>query len=211
MEEMMKIKYKIIWIFLIVLFASCNEKYNRIKESNDAYNEFKSKIPTKLLNNFPKTIKGNNTIIEVTYPEALKHNVSYCGVFIITKLTDSSFNIEYNKSINNHSFKGLVNDSQIVKIKVKSDSEYFSKYKDAFYSKVVYLIPDYYEKYSPLNKDSLSNDVKTIIIDAGKGEFLPKDYLENYNFLPSEYKHGYTKGIIFDKKKLKMIYWMILW
>ena len=211
MEEMMKIKYDIIILCVIVLFVSCNEKYNRIKESNNDYNEFKSKIPSKLLNNFRKTIIGNNTIIDVTYPEALKYNVSYCGVFITTKLTDSSFDSEYKKNINNDSFVGLVNDSQIVKIDVKIDSNYFSRYKNLLSQKYVYFIPNYFGKYSPLNEDSLSNDVETLIIDSEKGEFLQKEYLKNNNFLPKEYEHGCTKGIIFDKKKLEMIYWMIIW
>ncbi len=207
----MQIKYPVLFLFIITLFAACNHKFNRIKEMNDDYNEFKDKIPSKLLNNFPQTIKGNNTFIDVRYPEALKHNVSYCGVFITTKLTDSSFYVEYNKSINNNSFVGLVNDSQIVKIKVKSDSVYFSKYKDVFSKNRIYLVPDFNEKYSPLYGDSLSNDTKTIIIDTGKGEFLQKEFLGNYNFFPSEFKHGYTKGITFDKKNLKMIYWIIIW
>ncbi len=60
------------------------------------------------------------------------------------------------------------------------------------------FIPEFYE------------DATVYLLNAEKGRFLKDEYLSRRSVgLPEEWKHGYTKGLIFYKKYI--IYWLEVW
>ena len=58
---------------------------------------------------------------------------------------------------------------------------------------------------------SLPEDFTIYVIEADAGEYFDKKYLTKGDFMPSEWKNGYSKGIALSEKKQVIIFWLIIW
>ncbi len=58
---------------------------------------------------------------------------------------------------------------------------------------------------------NLSEDYKLYVLEAKKGIYWDKKYLTDGRYMPSEWKHGYSKGIAFNKVNFDIIYWFEIW
>jgi len=57
----------------------------------------------------------------------------------------------------------------------------------------------------------LPKDFMIFVFDAAAGKFLPDEYLTNRDFMPDEWKHGYSRGMAFSNQKKVLIYWVEIW
>jgi len=49
------------------------------------------------------------------------------------------------------------------------------------------------------------------VIDAKPGKYLDDKYLKETNYMPKEWKHGYTRGFAISEEQKVIIYWVAIW
>lgn len=67
------------------------------------------------------------------------------------------------------------------------------------------------QEYSENTKSGLNEDFTIFILGANPGEYLDKNHLQQCDCLPTNWKHGYSKGVAMNDKQKVIIYWTIFW
>lgn len=65
--------------------------------------------------------------------------------------------------------------------------------------------------YNIVNGNRLTDDFTLFILNAGKGYFLPEEYLTHGIGLPLEWKNGFSKGIAINENENIVIFWIEVW
>ncbi len=130
-------------------------------------------------------------------------------------------------TINNKSIsKFKSSDTDIISVKRETvnywNPEKSRPYKDVVFSDRFYYPIPYFEKHSSLEYrgdindiysdttvSGLSNDFMVYVFDYKPGIYWKG--LSPLNYMPTEFKNGYSKGIALNEKKKIVIYWFIIW
>ena len=203
-----RIKIRTIFILISMLLISIGCKSKSI-DPNHAYEDFRKDISGIVFKNFPKTIYPEFKIWDITYAQAINHNVNYCGVIFETspKIINFSDKIMRLKSI--AKFEGRINDNALIQITCKNDSLYYNNL-DLKNIKDKFFVPNITEKYSLFRDKNLSN-AELIIFDSSVGNFFIDKSIKHSNNFPKIFSQGYSKGAFIDYDKSIIYYWLIIW
>jgi hypothetical protein len=74
-------------------------------------------------------------------------------------------------------------------------------------------VPNFWHnKYTTEETDcGLPKDFSIYVTEAKPGEHFDKEYLTDGNFMPANWKNGYSKGVAISEEKQVIIYWLIIW
>lgn len=193
--------------FLLLIQTNCLSQNRPDERDKRDYREIISLYPKSLVSHFPKNIddkkhgnigllfpRGNYlSYIHLTLPykdeeieqlkkEAalkVKHIYHFGDSCLILPYNYEEFEIVKSDSIRNLSFVDMLPIPNFLSLECGYTPDF---YKEA----VIYLL------------------------DAEKGHFLADDYLSKLGVgLPEEWKHGYTKGLVFYKNYV--LYWLEVW
>ena len=73
-------------------------------------------------------------------------------------------------------------------------------------------IPNFYDFDAEVKtRCKLSEDYELYVLEAKKGIYWDEKYLTDGRYMPTEWKHGYSKGVAFNKVNYNIIYWFEIW
>lgn len=204
----------LILIFFNILFISCSSQQTK---TIDSYESALKKIPDSMVSYFPKHLS------EIYYYRENFETANQC-IYFANYVFDNKDSLLINKI--QYLVKYNAADTSLVTIK---NINYTDRYKtkrvihttlkkqDQTYYPILYLEPFDaaeqkvigYNICSNSTPSGLTNDFDIYIIDSKPGKFW--DGLAGVNYLPNEWKNGYSKGISINKNKSVIIYWIVIW
>lgn len=61
------------------------------------------------------------------------------------------------------------------------------------------------------NKYLRQENCEVVLLDYKSGIFIKNEYLTEKEYLPENWRNGYSKGYAFDNSKQTIMYWLIIW
>ena len=205
----MKLKVLII-LFSVFLFACIGSDSQTIdyEQVNKEYEEYKSFFNKKLVEHFPDKIDSNITALtQSIYNEAdyisltianNEEQIQSINLPYIAKYKSSDTCLFVIKSLENldHRNTDLVN--KISKTcNCKNMLPLFNSEVSRFKNKEIHC--------------KLQDGFTYYVIDAKPGKYLDDKYLKETNYMPKEWKHGYTRGFAISEEQKVIIYWVAIW
>ena len=209
----MKLKVLII-LFSVLLFACTGSDSQTIdyKQVNKEYKGYKSFFNKKLVEHFPNKIDSN--IIEDL--ESLYETSDYQSLIIVTRATIRNITNIKQK----HHFIAQYKSSDTCLFVIKSLENLDHRNTDLVSE--ISKTCNCKNKFPILNSEGLFFKNKEIhcklqdgftyyVIDAKPGKYLDDKYLKETNYMPKEWKHGYTRGFAISEEQKVIIYWVAIW
>ncbi|MBB6611742.1 hypothetical protein H7F15_11890 [Pontibacter sp. Tf4] len=212
-----------LFIYLTLLVhVSCSSQNKRIEEANAEYRRDIEKFGAGFVTHFPKKLYTSDftTLVSENITEShpkvwLKYSPSQEHIdSLVAKLSIEAKAIyESNDSCLLIIDKHLTEDNWIDYDKA---SQYlpnlYGNERECTTSKLP--VPKFWNEYFVERKASalgLAPGYKLYIVDAQKGKFLSNDSIPNGKLTPSEWEHGFTKGVAINKQSGILIYWFDTW
>jgi len=184
--------------------------------SNNKYIKALSLFNAKLIDHFPKEIDSNY----IKYLDATSPDVGEVSLFIEKKINLKEFKnlTNYYSSVS----KEILNpsDSLLIVNRFSSENRLY-KYKLTSLEKKIIEKSSSYSLPIPnfwrcsFSSDStachLSSNFKLYVIEAKKGKYLEDKYLTKGEYMPSDWRNGFSKGIAISEKNMTVIYWIVVW
>lgn len=199
---------KIAVVLIVVFFLTNCQSLKILKEYQRDYNLLQSIIPKEVFKDFPTRFNRQLAPVGIITPNAIKHGLDYCGVFIEVKSFKDGFQGFYDEKVARYGEDISINSECVFGIFRNNDD----KYSDTSFTKcdIIQPIPNISDKLQPFRGIISSNEPTFILMNSS----LNTSYLDEYNptnNLPDRLKKGYSKGIFFDKTKEIAVYFLILW
>lgn len=211
----------IILIGFVLSVAGCNNS-QRLNYANIDYQEELKKMPSYLVNHFPKKIESLPIKSLITID-----TTSQCIYYML-------FEYKKNKALflqktfeKKHLAKYQSSDPNLIPIKTES-IRHWSKgkiiYKEVIINNTIYFPLPFFEKfnyfkpedvvktedvYSDRTKCGLSKDFTIYVLDSKPGRYWKG--LSPLSYMPVGWENGYSKGVCINKEKGIIIYWGIIW
>lgn len=218
---------KITFLFLIFIFGCTSGNHENksskllvqkkmFEYSNNKYIKALSLFNAKLIDHFPKEIDSNY----IKYLDATSPDVGEVSLFIEKKINLKEFKnlTNYYSSVS----KEILNpsDSLLIVNRFSSENRLY-KYKLTSLEKKIIEKSSSYSLPIPnfwrcsFSSDStachLSSNFKLYVIEAKKGKYLEDKYLTKGEYMPSDWRNGFSKGIAISEKNMTVIYWIVVW
>ncbi len=216
-------KRYIILVLLSICIVGCAFNQNKsvdkqiLYELNKKYEKIKEFFGREMVNHFPEKVDSTN----ITFTEGLSPDLGNLEFISINKIGDKlPETIKYfqNKAIAIYNANDscllivnrFANRNNYYKIKLsKSDFKLIDLncYRNKF------PVPNFWHNDFTTEKTycRLPKDFKLYVLEAKSGQFFDKKYLTDGQFMPNEWKNGYSKGVAISKKRNVIIYWVIVW
>jgi hypothetical protein len=212
-------------IFIFLIICGCNEKKNNspgLCYANRDYRNELSEMPPFLVAHFPDEIDRLPISSLIT-----TDTTSRCICYMLFEYgKDKAFKLQ--KQIGEkHLAKYKSSDENLILIKsesIRSMSDDKTSYDNIYINnKYYYPLPFFRtynnsqpgdsvkteDIYSNNTKCGLSRDFLIYILDSKPGHYWKGLYPLNY--MPVDWKNGYSKGICINEKKGIIIYWGLIW
>ncbi len=210
----MRILKNILILLLGIIFVySCTPNRH-----SSYYRNLISKYPKRFIGHFPKYI--TNGIIDKT--DNGEYDVT--RLFLLQKLEEDSIN-KLKDSIEKISLaiydsndtclfiiNKFTNEKNYTWPKKAPDNEIYNYLqKECLKNKIP--IPNFWGLYeedfkTPLH---LPYEYKIYVLESRKGLYWDKKHRSNGEYMPDDWKHGYSKGVAMNDKTHEIIYWFVLW
>ncbi len=202
-------KIKVLSAFFLLLILSCVD--------SDDYESQLAKMPKEFVSHFPSRIDSLSC--------SFVRNTDTTNKCIYLMLYEKNNDIGQYK-IGKYLSKYAGSDTNLITVK-RSSVTYWNPEKAVTYHSIsanhirLYPVP-YFETeelhfnkekilgvFSDKTKSGLSKDFTIFVYDYKQGSFWKG--LKPLDYMPKEYKNGYSKGIAVNSTKGLIIYWMIIW
>ena len=195
---------------IISLLLSCNNKatdYDFQKQIAKFDKTIKKHFPNKLVGLYTSSV-FNDTYHDVTSIILLNQ---FDNEKLFNKIKDSLINLSIAKYTPRDSCLLVVN-------MFTKENNYFNSFKtnDTSYLKKNCLknklpIPNFWSlDFRSKNITHLPQDYNIFVFEASHN-IIDKKYISENVYMPSYWKHGYSKGVAINNKEKKIIYWFVLW
>lgn len=190
-----------------------------LKHITKEYIQVKTSLDRKLVNHFPQKLDSNY----ITFTNSASLLSPPIGLKLIKKYKDTSewkklFNIAIAKYSAKDTCLLVVNrfankDNYSTNIKLsRKDSIIINR--DCYNMR--YPIPNFWHNKFTTKSTAyrLPADFEMIVIDAKPGIYFNQEDFEEdriSQFMPDQWKHGYSRGIAISKVRRVIIYWVIIW
>jgi len=219
------INRQIIYIAIIFAFLSCKSRnesgkiyLNKDSVSRILSNDYKSALeifPENLTDHFPANL--DTSFIGLT--DILSPEIGIVRLDLTSKFTDEQqFNNYFDRSIAIYSAEDtclMVGHRKATRenyLPVNSIDSTNLKLLDLC-SNELYPIPNFWQNdfTNDLTSCRLDPDFQIMVIEAKPGIYADNQYLSDMVDFPSEWKHGFSRGVAISKQKQIIIYWIMLW
>lgn len=191
----------------LFLVSSCLNQRQESQDKRwlDEYNKALMTFSPDQIGHFPNDLTQLSIMkLHIYYPEATKYN--YKAGLILNALADSIF---YESLLKDLELKNIFNCS------ISNDSLIFigdtvNDYSNILYGEPVPTFIDIKDRFG-ISNTRLNNREEVYIIESKQGEFLKIDNLVEGLKLPTNWLHGYSRGIVTDSLEYRLIYWLVIW
>lgn len=186
----------LMFLLLSLALVSCQST-----EKVRAFNNFCNQIDADILLNLPfskNELLNKSDFLILFYPDAIEAH-GFAGVIAGQKYDESDFMIEFDQ-IDSKFIKLNVTDTPCYKI-IPGDTNI----KDSLELK---LVPNVNDSLL-LPKEFAVGENVFYILSCKKGEYLSPSYKNYFKNNGMEY-HGYTIGLIANKAKKSLVYWLLI-
>ncbi len=203
-----------ILILIDFLFVNCNGQHTNIT-ANHEYQAALNRFPQGMVNFFPKLLSDKYSIKENF------DTTNHC-IYYVNCVFENKDSLPINK--NDYIAKYTASDKSLVTIKPESVM-YWDETKRINYSTlemqnqryypILYFESDNilknsdYNIYSDLTVCGLADNFDIYVLESKSGMYWSG--LKGVNYLPDEWRNGYSKGICVDKERETIIYWVVVW
>jgi len=210
-------KTTLLFLLSTLLFVGCYH------EGNIEYLADLRKVPKNFINHFPKKIADSMSVNLIMN----KDTSSGCIYYMLFEYEKNDIKKPFLDSINNRSIsKFQSSDTNIISVKRETVTYWHPEknrtYKNLVFGDKFYYPVPYFEKHSSLEYRGNVNDIYSDTTTSGLSQdfmiyvfdYKPGIYwkgLRPLNYMPTECKNGYSKGIALNEKKKIIIYWFIIW
>ncbi len=206
-------------ITLIIGFSCTNRNQDQFwfLEKDIDYNRVKN-VFAKYVSFFPE--KGNSKRLNCTW--SLNPDVEY-NLKVVFAYDDVSFEEEKKRLENLAIAKYLANNDSLLVLNRFSTIENYG-YPDNSEIKIELIEQEHFDDFMPIPNFSnfsthqtnntvckLPEDFTIYVLDSKSGIFLEEKQLTKGEYMPENWKHGYSKGAALSDKSNEMIYWVIIW
>ena len=194
-------------LLILIIFLSCDRK------QENEYNKKLSSFDAEIINHFPK--KPTDLYTLSVFADVNKDVVS---ILLLNKYGNNYNHIKDSlQKLSKAHY--IASDSCLLVVNMYSNEKnYFSSFKtnDTSYLNKNCLknrlpIPNFWSlDYKSKNITKLPKDYHILVFDASHNN-IDKKYLSHNVYMPSYWKHGYSKGVAMNDKTREIIYWFVLW
>ena len=210
-------KNTLLLLVSIVLFVGCYH------EGNIEYKADLRKMPSNLINHFPEEVTNDMSANFIMN----RDTTSGCIYYMVFEYKKDELAKSWLDSIDKQSIsKYEASDENIISIKRETVTYWHPEkrvnYKEVSFNDKLYFPIPYFEKrssleyrgdineiYSDTTTSGLSKDFMVYVFDFKPGIFW--EGLSPSEYMPSQWKNGYSKGIAINEKNSVVIYWFIIW
>ena len=190
----------IIFFCLTIVLTRCGDK--RAKEFLENYSKARAEFPSSLTDHFPLEFKTTGQLNAITPGGAYAYNMAFLCLALRTDSIELAGVSERLKNINARGFNP--NDTSLI---IVGDTLDYSRKVNGTPIPSFYL----YEKDFGLNSMKLDNDFTIYVLESKTGEYMTKENLTTKNKLPTNWKHGFSRGLAINNKKKEILYWLTIW
>jgi len=201
-------------IFLSVLITSCN---NNSKRYNGVYNQELKFFKKEFVKHMPR---GTNESFSYSLTKSGEYGVT--GIILKDKNDNKTYSKIHDSIIKVAIASYLPSDSCLLVINMFTTEKNLSSKKKANSEELKLLendclfdklpVPSFLElEMEAKTRCKLPDSYELFVLEAKKGKYWDEKYLTDGQYMPSEWKHGYSKGIAFDKVNFDIIYWFKIW
>lgn len=198
---------KKIIISLMILISSCNSTLSQDK-FNSSYNYYTTTLTDKtvVLEDFSKFINISNPKTPSRYtfvvPQAID-SWGYSEMAISYVLTEKEINSTLDKLLDVSKFNQ--------KLKTKNLGErLINKNMMNTLEDINAVIPQF--QYNTFYSENISiQNCEIFVLDYGIGNIFDKKYLTEKQNAIQDNEHGFSIGVLVDRKTHQIIYWLLAW
>lgn len=210
-------KIALLLLVSMVLVVGCYH------EGNTEYKADLRKMPSNFTDHFPEAITNDMSANFIMNRDTTSGCIYYM-IFEYKKneLTQSFLDTIINQSIS----KYQASDENIISVKRETVTYWHPEkriaYEEISFNDKLYFPIPYFEKrssleyrgdindiYSDTTTSGLSNDFMVYVFDFKPGIFWKG--LSPSEYMPAQWKNGYSKGIAINEKNKVVVYWFIIW
>lgn len=223
-------KKSLLMISYMLIFITCTssvdkQKYmeERLKKVNVEYQQDikESQIPMNLLDHFPHNIKYMPVSREKSYATSNKRISYMLFEYNVPRVILDSISNHYTKAaiqISSGNASNLYIVKSALQIELYGETSLckegiIKSYPIPFFESKEFNSPEDVvtkeDMYSKSNKSGLSDNFRIYVLGSESGNF--REGLEPLEYMPKEWKNGYSRGVCLNKKLGVIIYWVIIW
>jgi hypothetical protein len=205
-----------LFIFYLIFFAaycqSCEPKY--LNTAKRGLIQVKKVFPKEFTSHFPDLTKGDLLNLEITYPDGC-YAENWCGIHLIMRFPNDEIEKYEEFCKKNSSAIYHINDSCLSIINF-NPKDYKSKpvklsLCDTLDSNHL-PISNFNFFFKTLPNFNVNDEASIYVLKAEKGHFLEKENLSKKGVgLSSDWKNGYSKGIVICRKQNIAYFWLEVW
>lgn len=190
-------------LILLLILQSC---LNMTEPEHQAqYIESYKSFDKEMVSHFPKKIPNNWIHLSQGSPKNINEYSSNAELSLEIRITSKQKFEELKKE--------LIANAKIVKISSDScllvvDSDEKQNLSN-------------YDNYCPIPQETIydfesdkwikQENCEVALIDYKSGKFVESEYLTVKEYLPENWRNGYSQGYSFDNSKQTIMYWLIIW
>lgn len=205
-----------------LLSAACHNKgtFSLLGEMQKDYDSIIAFFPKDLVDIFPSMVDENVTSLT----GFLKSNPGNFEIIFIKKITNGNDNIDILKFFEDTSLASYKpNDSCLLIVNrfINRDNYYSKKSFESEEQRIVNRntcegslpIPNFWHNPYTTEETSckLPDDFKIFVLNAKPGKLLDSVYLPQREYMPPEWKNGFSNGVAISSEKQVIIYWLVVW
>ncbi|MCF8355227.1 MAG: hypothetical protein K9H48_12320 [Melioribacteraceae bacterium] len=211
-------------LILLLLIISINSCYNngdkaRLNRFNNEYKESLSNFKHDFVSYFPK--KLDEGFLELHDMKLTEYNNAF--IYLMNRYEENVYD-SIRAEITIRSIASYVaGDSCLLVInKYKTEENWYKKIRidksnrnllrrDC--KKEEFPVPNFYQTRFLDNTTpcKLPQDFRLFVLEAKRGKYWDDKYLYGSQNLPTDWKHGYSKGFAISDKRKIIIYWFSIW
>lgn len=216
------IKFSILLIVVSLIVSCSNRKRTHIKNEVDIkYEKLRSAFDPDFTSHFPERvfqseIRQLHCSTLSTYEDFPSAHVTLYKTSKEIKKLEINYERQFGKGINAAESNLLIINNWLslneTGASVERDEQFKKKMENL--GKQNNPIPNFYElKFSNNEKTEtqLSSDFNIFVLEAKKGMFWDLSEMSDSRYIPTEWKHGLSKGVAISIKQKIIIYWLIIW
>lgn len=210
----MKLVFLIVILFCAHIQLGCSLNNSNLGKHNDDYKEIKSGLNRKLTNHFPKELHTyNHSIFYRNKSEDNNISLFLHEDGLGDKLINTIEKEAKKKSI--ALYNGLDSCNLVLNLEILNNCVLDSatqKKSITICDKENYPVPFFLKVKSALKSPTnLSSDYTIYVYEARSGIHFKEYKLAPLPCMPNNWKNGFSRGIVINRKEKTVIYWVIVW